>query len=274
VAWNDSDEGFQSFLDRAANHPLLTAQEERDLARRILDGDKQARERLIECNIRLVLAMVQKFRGRGLPLPDLVQEGIIGLHTAADKFDATKGWRFSTYATWWVRKTIQQGLAGAGAETIRLPPGVRQRRGRARSLMRENPTWTIEQVAAKMEEPADLVLESLRAAEVVASMDQDSWNEDGSGSSLGERLGDPDADDPHVEVTDPVPAGLAEAVANLAEPEQTVIRLRFGLGGGRPQAVNDIAESMGKPPHYVQAAQRRGLNALRSVMPPEMADDL
>lgn len=256
------DEGFQEFLNRAARHPILTAQEERDLSRRAKAGDARARERMVECNLRLVLSIAQRFRGRGLQPADLVQEGIVGLHIAADKFDPDLGFKFSTYATWWVRKAIQRGLAQAGAETIRVPPGVRQRRAKARQLMRQHPDWPLERVAEKMEEPVDLVREALDAAEVVASMNAEAWHGEG-GEPLGERLADPHAEDPHESASDPVDPRLAGAVASLPELERRVIELRFGMDGAPARSVGEIAEEIGKPPHAVQAAQRRALASLR-----------
>jgi RNA polymerase nonessential primary-like sigma factor len=260
--------GYQAFLDKVADHPILTAQQERDLARRAQAGDQAAKERLVSCNVRLVLAIMQHFRNRGLGMPELLQEGIIGLHTAVEKFDPDLGYKFSTYATWWVRKGIQRGIANAGSDTIRLPTGVKQRRGEARSLMTKYPGITIEEVAELMEQPVDLIREALAAAEVVASTDQVAYHthpEDG-GPSLSDQTADPNADDPHESVQDNVPLNLGASLDVLTEDEREVISLRFGLNETEPHSISEISELLDKPVHAIQATQRRALTRLRSAL--------
>jgi RNA polymerase nonessential primary-like sigma factor len=268
------DEGFQLFLNQAADHPLLTGQQERDLSRAAKAGDKRALERLVSCNYRLVLSIARSFQNRGLGMADLVQEGVVGLHIAADKFNPDLGYKFSTYATWWVRKSIQRGLANCGADTIRLPAGLRQRRGRARAVLRKNSSMTIEEVAAELDEPVELVRQAMEAPEVVASMDADQRttraHEDGD--SLWSILGDPHADDPYDLTVDDVPAGLAQAVADLPELQRHILELRFGLGGNKPLTIRVIAEHLGRPQHYVQSAQATALRTLRAALTPEPID--
>jgi len=267
MAIAEADEGFALFLQKAADHPLLTAQEERDLIRAYRAGDRRALERLVSCNLRLVLSIARGFRGRGLEMSDLVQEGVLGLHTAAEKFNPDLGFKFSTYATWWVRKCIQRGVAHAGADTIRLPAGVRQRRGRARAILRKNTYMTIEEVAAEMGEPVELVRDALRAPEVVTTMDGEAWEEDGpGGATLSERLADPGADDPFNMVVDEPTSELTDAVADLPEVQRTVIELRFGLTGQEPMTVGAIAVLIGRPQHFVQSTQAKALKALREIL--------
>ena len=259
------DEDFQAFLDEASAHPILGAVEERRLSRAARGGDGRARQRLIECNFRLALSISMAYRNRGLDLPDLIQEGVIGLHTAADKFDPDRGVKFSTYATWWVRKSIQQGIAASGSGTIRLPPGVRQRRGRAMAILRENPSWDLARVAKDMGEDETLIREALDAAEVVASMDGP-WETSDEDDGLSDRIADPNASNPYDQVRDGTAPGLAAAVALLPEPERSVVELRFGLRGGNPATIAEIAAKLKKPDHFVQSAQRRGLAKLREVV--------
>ena len=258
------DEGFQRFLDRASSHPLLSAREERELAYRIQKGDRRAKQRLVECNIRLVLSIAQHFQNRGLAKPDLIQEGIIGLHTAAEKFKPELGYKFSTYATWWVRKSMQQGLASAGADTIRLPPAVRQRRGLARSILSKDPGLTLQEVADKMEITVESLLEALRAAEVVVSVDEHLG--DGDSATVLDTISDPHTDDPFDVVRDDFDNPfLLQVVDELPRLQRSVVRLRFGLIPGRPpMSIAAIASQMHKPTHTIQLAQRRALDKLKA----------
>lgn len=257
VAWDESDAGLQEYLSRVGNHRILTRTEEYETSRRARAGDDAAREKLIRHNLRLVLSIAQHFRGRGLEPADLISEGVLGLHTAVDKFDPELGYRFTTYATWWVRKALQRGVAAAGADTIRLPPQVRQRRGKALAYLSNHPNASIDEVALALEEEPYLIIEALGAASVVASI-----HESGDDlNSLSESYADPNADDPQA-VADVIGADLVDALETLPDFDRQVIELRFGLFGDA-LPVSEIAQRLGKPDHVVQAAQRRALSALR-----------
>lgn len=258
MAWDDQDDGLQQFLAKAGNHRILTRTEEYETARRARAGDGAARDKLIEHNIRLVLSIAQHFRNRGLGAADLISEGIIGLHIAVDKFDPELGYRFTTYATWWVRKALQRGVAAAGADTIRLPPGVRQRRGKALAYLSSHPNADLNELASALEEEASLIAEALGAASVVASI----HDSGGEPSGISESYADPNADDPAA-VADVIGADLAEALETLDDFDRHVIEFRFGLFG-EALAVSEISKRLGKPEHVVQAAQRRALASLRT----------
>ena len=256
------DEGLQRFLDRATNHRLLSAQEERDLARRFQAGDEGARHTLVECNQRLVVSIAKYYRGRGMPFADIIQEGNIGLDRAARKFDPDRGFRFSTYATLWVRQAIQRGLAGAGG-TIRLPSQVAERRSKARTLLTRNPDMDMGDLAALLEVNPSQLEQALDAAEVVTSLDRLTSDSDDSAHTLLDSTPDPNAIDPQevFEATGP----LLLALATLPPSQQEVLRLRFGFHD-TPMSLAEIADEVGKSVGTVQSLQRGALRALRELL--------
>lgn len=258
------DEGLQRFLDTAANHRLLTPQEERDLARRFQAGDESARHELIKCNLRLVISIARRYRNRGLPFGDLIQEGTLGLDRAARKFDPDLGYRFSTYATLWIRQSIQRGLSGAGS-TIRLPPQVAEHRAKARAAMLREPELSIEEIADDMDASLELIERALGAAEVVTSIDRQVSADDDYTRTLLDTVPDPHATDPWEDLPEDV-SGLYGALEQLPEQQQKVIELRFGFTGKPPMALAEVAEEMGLSTTTVQTAQRDALASLRELL--------
>ncbi|HZU18879.1 MAG TPA: sigma-70 family RNA polymerase sigma factor [Candidatus Dormibacteraeota bacterium] len=252
------------FLGEIRGHPLLMAEEEVRLARRIERGDRAARERMIRANLRLVLSIARRYQGYGLPLIDLVQEGILGLMRAVDKFDWRRGFRFSTYATWWIRKAIQTALTNQ-ARQIRLPAGLVERERKLarveeelrRRLGREP---TTAELAAEVG-LSRVQIEDLRsAARAVVSLDQP-VGEEGE-TRLGELLPEAGAG-PEETVT--VRLGdqrLRQAVDALPEPERQVVRLRFGVGGEGPLPLPEVAQRLGLSVGQVRRAEVRALDRL------------
>src|SRR5450755_693139 len=252
------------FLRRARAHPLLTASEEVQLAKRIERGDLAAKEQMINSNLRLVVANARKYEGLGLPLLDLIQEGILGLLRAAEKFDYRRGFKFSTYAVFWIRESIQRAIANR-ARTIRIPVHIGQRErkiGRvheqlARALGREP---TDEEVA----DAAELKLQDVRdvrsAARVVASLDRPVGEQEHT--TLGALL---PSEDPSVEEI--VDIALREdavhsALARLPEREREVVRLRYGLGGDDPTPISEAGQRLGISPDAVRTLERKALAEL------------
>lgn len=260
----DIDEGLQRFLDRAASHRLLTAQEERDLARKAARGDERARHKLLECNLRLVISIARRYRNRGLPFGDIVQEGILGLDRATRKFDPERGFRFSTYATLWIRQSISRGISGSGS-TIRLPPQVAEHRAKARAAISRDDTLSIEEIAEDMDAPIELVERALAAAEVVTSTDRHISSDDDYTRTLLDTVADPHAVDPYDALPEDV-EGLYEALDYLSGQQRTVIELRFGFGGEHPKSLAEVAEAMSLSTTTVQTAQREALRTLREVL--------
>jgi RNA polymerase primary sigma factor len=263
VSPEEIDEGLHRFLSLAANHRLLTGQEERDLARAAQRGDERARHRLMEHNYRLVISIARGYRNRGLPFADIVQEGVLGLDRASRKFDPERGFKFSTYATLWIRQAIRRGLSGTGT-TIRLPPLVAERRAKARQALLKNPQIPLPELAAILEITTEHLEQALAAAEVVTSLDRESNFDDDYAHTLLDMVTDHDAVDPQ-EIAEDFQF-LREAVTSLPRQQQRVLTLRFGLDGKEPMALAEVAKKMRVSAAVVQAAQRDALKALRAQL--------
>lgn len=258
------DEGLQLFLNQAANHKLLSAQEERDLARAFQAGDDRARVKLIESNLRLVISIARRYRNRGLPFGDIIQEGTLGLDRAARKFDPDRGFRFSTYATLWIRQAIQRGISGAGS-TIRLPPQVAEHRAKARSALMQDADATLLEMAEQFETTPELIERALDAAEVVTSIDRFVSADDDYTRTLLDTFADPNADDPWDVIPESV-VSLYAALETLPPQQRKVVELRFGFGGDPPLSLAEVADKMGLSTTTVQTAQREALKELRDLL--------
>jgi RNA polymerase primary sigma factor len=240
-------DALQTFLNQARHYPLLTAAEEVALAKRIERGDMMAKDRMINSNLRLVVSIARRYQGQGLPLSDLVQEGMLGLIRATEKFDWRRGFKFSTYATLWIRQAIQRGLENS-ARVIRLPVHIAQRERRISRVTRELTTKlgrdpSDEEISDAAELPLEEVIEIRKAAQQVTSLDQP-VGDDGD-ASLGDLMADeqPEPDD---EVAARMREETVEkAIAELPERERNVVRLRFGLGGEAPTTLRDAGRRLG-----------------------------
>nr|MDP8944049.1 sigma-70 family RNA polymerase sigma factor [Actinomycetota bacterium] len=240
-------DSLQLFFNEARRHPLLTAPEEVELAQRIERGDMEAKDRLINSNLRLVISVARKYQGQGLPLGDLVQEGMLGLIRAAEKFDWRKGFKFSTYGTLWIRQAIQRGLENSG-RTIRLPVHIGQR---ARKIARTERALTVklgrepteEEIADAVEVPLEEVVELRATDRPLASLDQP-VGEDGE-TALGDLMAD-DRPEPAEEVVANASArAVREAIDRLPERQREVVRLRFGVGGEGPVPLRETGRRLG-----------------------------
>jgi RNA polymerase primary sigma factor len=259
-------DALQLFLNEAARYPLLTAAEEVELAKRIERGDKAAKDRMINSNLRLVVSIAKKYQGHGLSLLDLIQEGIIGLIRAVEKFDWRRGYKFSTYATWWIRQAVQRGVANK-ARTIRIPVHIAEREQKIARAERE--------LALKLErQPTDAeiakhtklsskhVREVRNAARAVTSLDKPLGAE-GDASSLGELFPSDQAqpeEEVHVSLQEEV---LHRALAELPEREQSVLKLRYGLDGDTdPKSLEEIGRILGLTRERVRQIETRALEHL------------
>jgi RNA polymerase primary sigma factor len=240
-------DALQTFLNQARHYPLLTAAEEVELAKRIEKGDMMAKDRMINSNLRLVVSIARRYQGQGLPLSDLVQEGMLGLIRATEKFDWRRGFKFSTYATLWIRQAIQRGLENS-ARVIRLPVHIAQRERRISRVTRELTTKlgrdpSDEEIADAAELPLEEVIEIRKAAQQVTSLDQP-VGDDGD-ASLGDLMAD-EQPEPDAEVAARMREETVEkAIAELPERERNVVRLRFGLGGEAPTTLRDAGRRLG-----------------------------
>jgi RNA polymerase primary sigma factor len=269
-------DALQLFLNEIRRYPLLTAAEEVELSKRIEQGDLEAKERMINSNLRLVVSIAKKYQGQELSLLDLIQEGIFGLIRASEKFDWRKGYKFSTYATFWIRQAIQRGLANK-ARTIRIPVHIGQRerkivraeRELSATLAREP---TDEEIARHAELPLDQVEEVRDAARTVTSLDRPVGEE--GDTALGDLLeGGTPPPDREVEVSLSEQL-LRQTIEELPETERDVITLRFGLTGEDPQPLRETGRRLGLSAERVRQiesralkrlAMRRELEALREV---------
>jgi RNA polymerase primary sigma factor len=228
-----STDAMTLFMREAGRHRLLTAAEEVELAKRIERGDRAAKERMINANLRLVISIAKRYQGHGLQLGDLVQEGAIGLNRAVEKFDWRKGFKFSTYATWWIRQACQRAISNQST-TIRVPAHVHERRvklARARQRLEtaNGVTPSAEELAAATGLRLQHVEEALGAVEASVSLNQ-AVGSDGDGE-LGELFADPHASDPAAEAHEALErAELRDALHALPDEERRVLELRFGIG--------------------------------------------
>jgi RNA polymerase primary sigma factor len=247
TATSASMESLDLFFREVRKHPLLTAAEEVELAQRIERGDLEAKDRMIKANLRLVVAQARRYQGHGLPLEDLVQEGMLGLIRAVEKFDWRRGFKFSTYGTLWIRQAIQRGLQNHG-RTIRLPVHVAQRQVKVRKVESELNTMlgrepTDEEIATVAELPVEQVYEIRELSRNLSSLDQP-VTDDGE-ASLGDLLPS-DRPDPVDEVASSErDRQVAEIVGSLPEPERKVIELRFGLTGDEPRTARQTGSELG-----------------------------
>ena len=235
-------DSLQLFFNAARKYPLLTAAEEVELAQRIEKGDVEANS-----NLRLVVSVARKYQGHGLSLGDLVQEGMLGLIRATEKFDWRRGFKFSTYATLWIRQAIQRGLENS-SRTIRLPVHIAQRERKINRTERELATKlgrepTEDELAAAVELPVDQVIEIRKAARPLTSLDQP-VGDDGE-TAFGDLLASNSPNPEDEVVTGAGTSAVQEAVNRLPERERDVVELRFGLGGREPTPLRETGRKLG-----------------------------
>jgi RNA polymerase primary sigma factor len=259
-----TENSLDLFLRAARAHALLTAEEEVDLAQRIERGDLEAKERMINSNLRLVVSQARRYQGHGLPMEDLVQEGMLGLIRAVEKFDWRRGFKFSTYGTLWIRQALQRGLQNHG-RTIRLPVHVAQRQTKVRKVESELSTKlgrepTDEEIAAEAKIDVDEVAELRELTRGLTSLDQP-VGEDGE-TAFGDLLAS-DRPEPTQEVEEAERQQLISgAVDGLPEAERNVIRLRFGLAGAEPLNLRQTGIELGIPLSKARELEQQGLSRL------------
>jgi RNA polymerase primary sigma factor len=259
-----ASDSLQIFLRDIAQRPLLTAAEEVALAKRIERGDQAAKDRMIESNLRLVVANAKRYRGLGLPFLDLIQEGILGLIRAVEKFDYRKGFKFSTYATWWIRQAMQRGVQHH-SRTIRLPVHIAQELQKLRSTERALASQlgrdpTPEELAERMGMDVEQIDELRSAERVPVSLETPVGSDEET--ELGELLPF-DGPSPHDDVAVALEEeSIRRALARLDGSERRVIELRFGIGGGEPLPLREVAKRMGLSAEGVRKLERRALRRL------------
>jgi RNA polymerase primary sigma factor len=262
-------DGLQLFLKDIAKVRLLTAQEEVDLAKRIVRGDLDAKQKMVESNLRLVVSIAKNYRNQGLPFLDLIQEGTLGLVRAAEKFDHRKGFKFSTYATWWIRQAVARALADK-ARAIRIPVHIVEKLnkiGRAeRMLVTElgrEPT---------PEEIADVVtgidpheVESIkRSAQAPISLQKPVGDEEES--EFGQFIADEQAESPYERAVEILTKeALRDALENLSYRERRVLELRYGLGGEHPRTLDEVGRTFNVTRERIRQIENQSLKKLQSL---------
>jgi len=266
-------DSLQLFLNEAGRYPLLTAAEEVALAKAIERGDPRAKDRMINSNLRLVVSIAKRYQGSGLPLLDLVQEGVLGLNRAVEKFDWRRGFKFSTYATWWIRQACQRAVSNQ-SRTIRVPTHVHERRLKLRRAIQKLEAGGADVTREQLVEVTGLsrqhVDEALDAVEASVSLDAP-VSAEGEGT-FGALLPDDTALDPVEEAGQSHrDAAVRRVVAGLPERERRVLELRFGLNG-EPHTLDAIGAELGLTRERVRQVERQALAALETALAPLVGD--
>jgi len=258
-------DALQLFLNEAGRYKLLTAQEEVELAKRIERGDKEAKDLMINSNLRLVVSIAKKYQGHGISLLDLIQEGIIGLIRAVEKFDWRRGYKFSTYATWWIRQAVQRGVANK-SRTIRIPVHIVEREQKISRAERELTARlerppTDEEIANKAKLSLKHVREVRAAARTVTSLDKPVGEE--GDTKLGDLFAGQEAEpseELHVSFTE---KAVRRAVETLPDREREVVKLRYGMDGDPdPKSLDEIGRKLGLTRERVRQIEAQALGRL------------
>ena len=261
-----ADDSVRLYLREIGKIPLLTGEQEVALAKRIEAGDKAAKDAMAEANMRLVVSIAKKYIGRGLDLLDLIQEGNTGLLRAVEKFDYTKGYKFSTYATWWIRQAITRAIADQ-ARTIRIPVHmvetinklIRTQRRLVQELGREP---LPEEIAAEMEMDVDKVNHILKIKQDIVSLEAPVGEEEDS--QLGDFIADEDSLTPEEAATHQLLKEHVNAVLQLLTPrEQKILRMRFGLEDGRSHTLEEVGQEFGVTRERIRQIEAKALAKLR-----------
>ncbi len=260
------DDPVKVYLKEIGRVPLLSADEEIDLAVRMSQGDEVARKRLSEANLRLVVSIAKRYVGRGMQFLDLIQEGNLGLIKAVEKFDHTKGFKFSTYATWWIRQAITRAIADQ-ARTIRIPVHMvetinKVKKVNSQLLHQNGHEPTCEQIAAELEMPVEKVREIMRVAQEPVSLETPIGEEEDS--HLGDFIPDNDAPAPtDVASHTLLKEQLAEVLGTLTEREEKVLKLRFGLADGRSRTLEEVGKEFNVTRERIRQIEAKALRKLR-----------
>lgn len=264
-----ADDSVRMYLREIGDIPLLSQEEELELAQKAVKGDKKAKDKLAESNMRLVVSIAKKYSGRGLDFLDLIQEGNTGLLRAVEKFDPEKGFKFSTYATWWIRQAITRAIADQ-ARTIRIPVHMvetinkvmRTKRRLTQELNREP---SDAEVAEAMGMDAEKIEYVMRIRQDIASLDASVGRDgDDDESVLGDFIEDSERDSPEEATANQIlKEQIAEILTTLSEREQKIIRLRFGIGGGRSHTLEEVGNEFSVTRERIRQIEAKALAKLR-----------
>ena len=261
-----TDDPVRMYLKEIGKVPLLTPEEELDLAKRMSEGDEEAKRRMTEANLRLVVSIAKRYVGRGMLFLDLIQEGNLGLIKAVEKFDYTKGYKFSTYATWWIRQAITRAIADQ-ARTIRIPVHMVETINKtirvSRQLLQElGHDPSAEEIAAEMDMPVEKVRDILKIAQEPVSLETPIGEEEDS--HLGDFIPDEDASEPSEAASfSLLREQLEEVLETLAPREKKVLELRFGIVDGRTRTLEEVGKEFNVTRERIRQIEAKALRKLR-----------
>lgn len=266
---NFADDSVRLYLREIGKIPLLSAEEELELAKRVLEGDKKAKDKMVESNMRLVVSIAKRYGGRGLDFLDLIQEGNTGLLRAVEKFDPDKGFKFSTYATWWIRQAITRAIADQ-ARTIRIPVHMVETinkvlRATRRLTQELNREPTIEEIAQEMDMEPEKIEYVMKIKQDIASLDASVGREgDDEETSLGDFIEDEERVAPEdAAATQLLKEQMAKILSTLTEREQKIIKMRFGVGGGKPHTLEEVGAEFSVTRERIRQIEAKALSKLR-----------
>ena len=266
----ESDDSVRLYLREIGKIPLLNAEEELELAQRVVAGDKRAKDKMAEANMRLVFSIAKRYSGRGLDFLDLIQEGNTGLLRAVEKFDPDKGFKFSTYATWWIRQAITRAIADQ-ARTIRIPVHMvetinkllRTQRRMTQELNREP---TIEELAQELEMEPEKVEYVIKIKQDIHSLDAGVGRDgdDDSESVLGDFIEDEDATSPEDSAASQLlKEQVSDILSTLTEREQKIVKMRFGLNDGKNHTLEEVGQEFSVTRERIRQIEAKALAKLR-----------
>lgn len=261
-----TDDPVKVYLKEIGSVPLLSAEEELDLAQRTAEGDEKAKKRLSEANLRLVVSIAKRYLGRGMHFLDLIQEGNLGLIKAVEKFDYSKGFKFSTYATWWIRQAITRAIADQ-ARTIRIPVHMVETMNKVKKvsgqLLHSNGREpTPEEISEELNLPVEKIKEIMRASQDPVSLETPIGEEDDS--HLGDFIPDSDAPAPADEASHTMlKEQLLEVMDTLTPREKKVLQMRFGINNGRPQTLEEVGKEFDVTRERIRQIEAKALRKLR-----------
>ena len=274
-AYDDSVvlDGVKAYLKSIGNHPRLDFNQEKELSEKALQGDQTAINTLVECNLLLVVAIAKKYYGCGLPLLDLIQEGNLGLIKAAEKYDGAKGFRFSTYATYWIRQAISRAL-GDQSRTIRIPANmvellskVKKASAELAQMLHRQPSD--EEIATYLKADLDKVQIVLDVSQAVGSLDV-AVDDEGE-TSVGDLIADSNAENPYLNMVKEANLQIVEDVlTTLSTKEANILRMRFGINADRPMTLEEVGKYYGVTRERIRQVENKAIRKLRHPLRAKM----
>ena len=262
-------DGVKAYLKSIGNHPRLSFEEEKELSEKSLSGDRDAQTKLVECNLKLVVPIAKRYMGCGLPLLDLIQEGNLGLIKAAEKYDGSKGFRFSTYATYWIRQAISRAL-GDQSRTIRIPANMvellsKVRRGSAELLQALRREPTEQEIADHLGIELEKVQTVMDMAQATTSLDL-AVDDDGE-TTMGDLIADSGVENPYQNMVKEANTQIVEAVlATLSNKEADILRMRFGIGADKPMTLEEVGQHYGVTRERIRQVENKAIRKLRNPL--------